>query len=172
MFLTPFIPVVAFIINVVSQVLIFRYVKEISLLKSIFLSFGIGFSFLVVIELLRYGIELHFSWNFISIAIVNVLTYSALGYCYFHFINLGVTARRIRLLIEIMNSNNGLTIDEVLNRYNASEMIRNRLGRLLKSGQIVYKDGRYFIGKPVMLVIAKIMVVMKLLLLGKRSEFE
>jgi hypothetical protein len=107
----------------------------------------------------------------ISLFIVNLVTFSALGYGYFHFINLGVTARRIRLLIELMESEGGLAYEELLQKYNAREMVDNRLGRLLDSGQVVLTEGKYFIGKPVMLLMAKAMVAMKLLVLGKRSEF-
>jgi predicted transcriptional regulator len=104
--------------------------------------------------------------------IINIASYSALGYCYFHFVNLGETARRIRLLSELNESKNGLSVDEILQRYNAKEIIENRLSRLLKSGQVIHKDNRYYIGKPVMLFMSKMIVLAKLFILGKSSEFD
>ena len=94
-----------------------------------------------------------------------------MGYCYFNYINLGETARRIRILREIYDSKEGLSMEEILKRYNAKEIIERRIKRLLKNRQIIYKDGKYYIGKPIMLVIAKIIVIMKVILLGKKSEF-
>ncbi len=103
---------------------------------------------------------------------INIVSYSALGYCYFHFVNLGETARRIRLLRELSESNAGLSMDEILQRYNAKEIIENRLNRLLKSGQVIHKDNRYYIGKPVMLFMSKMVVFAKRFILGKSSEFD
>lgn len=110
--------------------------------------------------------------DFLSIAVANTITFTSLAYSYFHFVNLGVTARRIRLLIELMDLNDGLTLDEILLRYNAKEMVKNRLDRLLRSGQVIEKDSRYFIGKPVMLLMSNIIVLMKILVLGKKSELD
>lgn len=65
----------------------------------------------------------------------------------------------------------GLTYEQVLERYNGQSQVEARLTRLLGGGQIVLRDGRYRIGKPVMLLIARVMVALKRLLLGKPSEF-
>ncbi|MDP2168184.1 MAG: hypothetical protein Q8J64_07630 [Thermodesulfovibrionales bacterium] len=167
----PLIPVFAFGANVLIQVLSARHIRGLGLLKSIFLGFGAGLLCLLLLEGYAYFIRPRVSADFISAAVADAVTYSALGYGYFHFINLGVTARRIRLLIEVKDSS-GLTLEELLSRYNAKEMVSNRLGRLLGSGQVALKDGRYFIGKPVMLLAANAMTALKLLVLGKKSEFD
>jgi hypothetical protein len=86
-------------------------------------------------------------------------------------VNLGVTARRPRLLIELSEAPAGLTYAQVLDRYNGRYQVEVRLERLLGSGQIVLRNGRYRIGKPVLLLVARIMVLLKRLLLGKSSEF-
>jgi len=103
---------------------------------------------------------------------VNIIIYSSLGYCYFHFINLGETARRIRILRELYESNGGLTLDKILKRYNAEAMVELRLQRLISSGQIILKDGRLHVGKPVLSFISKIIILMKLILLGRKSELD
>ena len=108
----------------------------------------------------------------ISIIIANVIMYSALGYCYFNFINLGETARRIRILRELFDSENGLALEEILQRYNAGEMVQRRVDRLINNGQVIEKNGKYYVGKPILLIIAKFIVVMKLLFIGKESEFK
>ena len=60
--------------------------------------------------------------------------YLCLSYCYFNFLNLGITARRIRLLIELLEAPDGLTWAQVLERYDARQMVGARLGRLLAGG--------------------------------------
>ena len=48
--------------------------------------------------------------------LLNAVIYAALGYCYFHFINLGETARRIRIIRELYDAKTGLSPEEILNR--------------------------------------------------------
>jgi len=102
---------------------------------------------------------------------LSTVTYVALGYCYFHFINLGETARRVRIAIELLESEIGLSMDELIKRYSASDIINYRLQRMISNNQIVYRDDRYYIAKPIMLYLAKAIVIMKLIFLNKRSEF-
>jgi hypothetical protein len=101
------------------------------------------------------------------------LTYLSLVYWYvFGFFNLGESARRIRLLVELRAAGKqGLTLAEVLTAYNARMIVDARVDRLLAGGQMVERDGRYFIGKPVMLYGAKALVLLKLVFLGAPSEF-
>lgn len=95
-----------------------------------------------------------------------------LGYAYFHFVNLGETGRRVRLLRELDAAPDGLTIDELLARYDARRIVDARLGRLLRSGQLVLADGRYRTGRPVMAWMSAAIVFAKKLVLGRASEFD
>jgi hypothetical protein len=103
---------------------------------------------------------------------LSTITYVAMAYGYFHFVNLGETARRVRIIRELWESPDGLSVNELLRRYNASEILRIRLQRMINNGQLKERDGRYYIGNPIMLYMAKAMVMMKIVLLGKRGEFE
>lgn len=87
---------------------------------------------------------------------------------YFNFINLGETARRIRLLSELYNCRVGLTYPEIIQRYNAKEVLNRRVLRLLNNGQIVYRDGRYFTANPSVLIISQGIFWMKQFLLGRK----
>jgi hypothetical protein len=104
--------------------------------------------------------------------VTNFLIYAALGYCYFHFINLGETARRIRILRELYEAPDGLPLEGILERYNAKHIVEMRLRRLIHNGQIVERDGRYYIGSPVMLLIARSITLLKVVILKKKSEFD
>ena len=165
-------PLLGLLINALSQVLLCRYVRGLGLLRSIF--WGLGLGFIVVISIVAAN---HFATaGSISYLIgqlcVCVITYGALSYSYFNFVNLGETARRIRILRELYDSEEGLSMDEILSRYNSNDIIEKRIGRLLSNGQIVSEASKYFAGNSTMLLINKAMILMKLVILGKRSEFD
>lgn len=165
------IPIIGLMINVLIQNLVLRYAKRIGLLKSVFIGFAGG---MVIVFLMEINISLDrlnlTKMDMLCLIIVNIMTYSLLGYCYFHFINLGETARRIRILRELYESKEGLAMKEILQKYSAEEIIAKRISRLINHGQIVLKDGRYYIGNPTMLFIAKIMYAVKCVVLGKGNE--
>jgi hypothetical protein len=108
-----------------------------------------------------------------GLAGVSLLTYLCLAYFYvFGFYNLGESARRVRLLVELHSAGaNGMTRPEILAAYNARMIVAARLHRLLASGQVVQRDGRYFVGNPLMLTLAKTLVLLKVIYLGVHSEF-
>ncbi len=165
------IAIFALAVNVVVQIAFVRWVPGVGLLKSIFIGFGTGLIFLL-------GLETYFGFLFdvwdVSppYMLMHTLTYCALGYCYFHFINLGQTARRIRILREMDDAGGVMTRDQLLQRYNANEMVEKRFSRLLRSGQVIEREDRLFIGNTTLLRMAQIMVLMKRLILGKTSEFD
>lgn len=167
-----FSPLFGLLTNVITQLSGCRYARKWGLLQSVFTGFFWGFVIVLTIEGVYYLAIKPTSVEFVGQIAVSTMTYIALGYCYFHFINLGETARRIRIVRELWESEDGLSMDELLKRYNASEIINARLQRMMSKKQIVLRDGRYYIGKPIMLYISKAIVMMKLILLGRRGEFE
>lgn len=171
-YLYAILPIAALSLNVFLHILISRYLPKVNFLISVFAGFFTGLGALLCLDFLssQYaGIALMDKAGY---SVTGAITYLALGYCYFHFVNLGETARRIRLVRELEQSTTGLTLEEILQRYNAEEIISRRLKRLLNSGQIIIKDNRYCIKSPFMLLASKIMVFLKVLILGKKSEFD
>ena len=164
------VPIIGFFLNVFLQVFSFRLIKSIGMLKSIILSFAFGLITVGIMEFQLNTIMQKAPFDFLGEVATNLIIYSSLGYCYFHFINLGETARRIRIMRELYDSKNGLSLEEILFRYNAKEVVEKRFNRLLGSGQIIYKDACYYTGKPLVLFMAKALVLMKLIMLGKKSE--
>lgn len=167
-----FLPIFSFIVNVVFQIFSIRYTKGRTLLKSIFIGFIFGSLSLLLGEFYYLSQQSVKLIDTICYGISNFIIYFILWNVYFHFVNLGETGRRIRILRELMASKDGLSLDDILSRYNAKEIIARRLIRLTKNGQIILKDNKYYIGKPIMLLITKVIVTMKLLILRKRSEFD
>ncbi len=166
------LPLFSFLINVISQILIFRMNSNFGLLKSEYVGFIAGLITLILLHSYSFAEYFQPAADICPITIANLLIYGSLSYCYFHFINLCLTARRIRLVRDIYKSANGLTISEILERYNAKSMIQIRLKRLLASGQIIFLNGEYYVGKPIVLFAAKCMVALKQLFLGRKSEYD
>ena len=96
----------------------------------------------------------------------NLLTYGALGYGYFQFVNTNITSLRIRILKELLLSPNGLAAREVSGLYGAGEVVGRRIERLTAGGQLVEKGGRFYLGNRSLLVVARIIDALRYLVLG------
>ncbi len=167
-----FNPVFGLAVNVCVQILSVRLISSLGLLKSVFLGFGAGMIYVSGSEFFIYSQSAGTSMSeFLPNVAANILTCGVLGYCYFHFINLGETGRRIRIVRELLSAD-GLTLEGLLKRYNTSDMVEIRLTRLLSSGQIVEQNGMLFIKSQFLLRASQIMVLMKKIILGKTSEFD
>jgi len=163
------VPAIGICVNICAQILAYKYILIRKLLKSEYFGFLTGLTALTILQVFAYQASLT---ERLALACVNLIIYFCFSYIYFSFINMGETARRIRLLREFCDSPQGLTKEQVLSRYNAEEVVNIRLNRLLHNGQVISRNSRYYIGSPVMLFISKVLVLMKLIVLGKRSEFE
>lgn len=164
-----FIPIIGMFSNITAQIFLYKYLPGKKLLRSEYFGFLCGVIVFAVCQALAYG---ELSLERFSLICANLIIYFCLSYCYFNFINMGETARRIRLLRELYDSGQGLNKEEILARYNAGEVIELRMRRLLNNHQIVSRGGRYYVASPVMLFISKAIVLMKLVVLGKKSEFD
>jgi hypothetical protein len=104
----------------------------------------------------------------VAYLIVNLVMYTALLYIYVNFVNMGETARRIRILRELVDVPEGLSREELLHRYNAREIVAKRLKRLAVTGQIIsVGDGRWRAQSgSIMLLTARFVQAMKVFFLG------
>jgi hypothetical protein len=94
----------------------------------------------------------------------NFLIFLSFEYVFFHWNNMGGTARRVRLVRELSEAPAGLTIAELLSRYSAREILDRRLGRMIASGQLIERNGRLYPGNPSVLTVARIVGLLKLIL--------
>ncbi len=83
------------------------------------------------------------------------LIYSLFGYVYFHLFNMSETARRVRILAEI-NKTGIFKKEDLIERYLPSDMISNRLERLVALGELKLLGDRYLIGRGIFILPAKI----------------
>lgn len=144
-------------------------------LRSFVLGCGAGlllFAVLVLWARWRPGLlQPHPFKEFLALVAAGSLAYAACSFFYFSVVNGGKSALRVRLLQELRTRPDGLTMAEILERYPPREMFRTRLERLLAHGQVVLRDGRYRIGSPLVLAIARAVFALKRLVVGTESEF-
>jgi hypothetical protein len=165
-------PVIGLAANVGVQIASYRLAGRRGLLTSVVAGFAAGLVATAVVVIATCVVGEEGAGVTAAQLVLNLATAGALGYGYFHFINLGETARRVRILREFVEAGGALSPQEVLERYNAQAIVQVRLGRLLKTGQVTLRDGRYYIGRTTVLTMARIMEALKVLVLGRRSEFE
>ncbi len=96
--------------------------------------------------------------------LLNLVIYGCFSNAYFHWNNMGETARRVRLMIELLAAPTGLTRAELINRYGSREIIDRRLGRMLESRQIREVGSRLRLGNASFLAMARIVGLFKRLL--------
>ena len=104
-----------------------------------------------------------------SLVVVNQLAYLALAYGYVNFVNILMTSLRLRILHELLAAENGLTAEEMSQRYNARDLVGTRLRRLTSSNHLRCENGRYYSRFTSLLLIAKFSWMLKSLLLGTKK---
>ncbi len=101
----------------------------------------------------------------------NGVTYLALAYGYYNFVQLNITSLRIRILQELLAAEHSLRVDELLEQYGARELVEKRIARLTAGNLIVLKDGRFYGRSSPLLLVARGIHFMKLVVLGKRPRY-
>lgn len=156
-------PILALIVNAGTQIITCR-IKATGLIGSIICGFVLGVATVI-------GSQLTFaatssSGDAIGEACANLLIFLCGSYTYFHFLNMGETARRIRLLRELEAAPNGLTLAELSQRYHAREMLERRLGRLCSKGIVTETDGYLRVTRKGVLVVTGIINFLTAVVLG------
>ncbi len=134
----------------------------------------VGFSILI-----GYVLVAFFTWIFYLrhlssyecfwAALYGFIVYTCLSYSYFHFFNISETARRFQILFLLRNGHKIYRQDLTV-RYNAANMIKTRLDRLIQSGQLAYENNRYFLKRRTLCYVAQILMKWAVLLRFKQSS--
>jgi hypothetical protein len=102
---------------------------------------------------------------------VALLTYLALAFGYWAFVNLNITSLRIRMLREILHSAAGISQTELMAHYSSEEFLRRRLDRLKNAGQLSFRGERWRLESRNLLILARVLETFRALLLpGYRRE--
>lgn len=102
----------------------------------------------------------------VGYGVLNGITYTALGWGYFHFVNMGIASLRIRMLRELEDAGGRLNRNHLLMGYNTAAVVELRINRLTGGGHFVIRDGRYFRGKLKFLFAARCFDLLRRFLFG------
>lgn len=166
-------PVLALAVNAGVQILAVRFQKG----TNLFLSFGKGFlaGFLMLVILVLPVLAINgngFQDGYVLGVLVNVPAYMALSFCYCNFVLLGRTSVRIRIYSEIVDTPEGVCLQDFLIEYDERALMKKRVERLIESRDIIEKNGRYYAGRSRFVHVARIIFLAKRMILGRESEFE
>ena len=102
--------------------------------------------------------------------LMNLVAYLALAFCYFNFVNLGITSLRIRMLQEVLARGGRMSKANLLACYNTGRMVELRITRLIEGGHLVERNGRLQVGKGRFLLLARIFDALRRIVFGRAQE--
>ncbi len=163
-------PIIGLAVNTISYALFARILKNLSISISIILAFICNIVCTVLISVFVLNSMSLVKGDFWGLLGFNLIISLALAYGNFAFINLNIASIRIRLLKEILISDKGLMLDDILTIYNPDKIVNTRIERLISGGQLISKSGKCFVGAPFILLLANIMEVLKYIIMGHGSR--
>ncbi|HWR98197.1 MAG TPA: hypothetical protein VN317_07210 [Candidatus Methanoperedens sp.] len=163
-------PLVGIIVDMVVQVLALR-VAHVGFYLSVLAGFVAG---VVAVGALLLGAAAPLApADALGAALLALGGYAGLGFGYFIFLNLGRTSLSIRLVRELAAApGQELPLAALLERYGSGHVLDARLERMVAGGQLIRRGERWLSGpRADFLQLARLLDVLKLLLLGRRSFF-
>lgn len=98
---------------------------------------------------------------------VHAFGLSGFTYGYYHFLNLRRTARRARILTELLEAGGMLSETALVSRYGSREMLRLRVERMLETGQMVERNGTYHAARKGLFRSAQLVLFLKRVFLAR-----
>lgn len=151
-------PLAALAVNVITQVIVVHLIFRIRLSIIIGIMFGLFADIVMLFSV----------WNTLSMedGFVSILTYLALSFCYFAFLNLNMTSLRIRIARELLNANEkGLNAEILLQCYSPLELINRRIKRLEETGQIAKLNGKLILQSRKLIIFVYVSSALRRLLI-------
>ena len=168
--LHPLLPIVGLFISIVFQIIGLKNFSSLNFYTSVLFGFFWGLLTLIGFEIYLTFFQNNFNSDFLAIGFINFFCYLIMQICYFLLINMGMSALRVRVLEELNQSYNGLTMDEIVERYSSKEIVQKRIDKLTAAKQIFIQGNRCFINKKSVLLVAKFYDTMKLIIFGKKFQ--
>mgnify|MGYP003648282031 CR=1 FL=1 len=98
-----------------------------------------------------------------------LLSYIALSFCYWAFLNLNLTSLRIRLVRELLKEDgHTLTTENIMQRYSPQELISRRIERLEKSKQIQRQGNQWILLSRKLIFIVFVITLLRKLIMPKK----
>lgn len=159
-------PLVGLAASMVAQVVVHLLLPR----KPIVVSYAAGFLCGAIVSLLTLSaFQVALGW---ADAVVCLLTFGGLNYCYSNFVNLNFTSLRIRLLKELMAAGGRESITEIARQYGSDAILQRRLARLVEWGQLCESGGRFTAIEGSFLRLAQFFTVLKKVALGRGFRYE
>jgi hypothetical protein len=130
-------------------------------------AFGASFA----LGMLTVVLVLWRSEDFLASSLLAALLYSCWWFGFLNFFQSSQSSLRVNILRQILACGGRLSHAALFTQYNNPALIRLRLDRLKQSGAVIEKDGRYFLVSSPVNMLGRLFRGMKMLILGRRSEF-
>jgi hypothetical protein len=111
--------------------------------KSIVAGLLCGFGTTIAVILLGVIKEPGGSGEILDAWVVGMVTYTALAFGFWVFLNLNITSLRIRILRQALRAGGNIALADLLDLYSPAERLHRRLERLRRAGQLECVDGRW-----------------------------
>jgi hypothetical protein len=95
-------------------------------------------------------------WSAVACGVALVLlTYNALGFCYFNLLNLSETSLHVHILMDLLLSG-PMPANELAVRYGVSEMMETRIKRMIALGQLRDQGGYFVVNNRGLLAVGRV----------------
>lgn len=156
--------------DIVLQAVLSRFAASEANLRVQFISFGAG---LLVTAALLFALlsgSRLVAMDNAAYALLHVLAYACFGFIFFNMINANISSLRVRMLKEYLARAPAPLADADLHaKYPAADMVSARLARLEAGGQILVREGRYYLKGGGVAMIGAFFAGLRNLLLGNRA---
>jgi hypothetical protein len=159
------------IVNISIQICYARCKDGKSYLKSVAVGFITGILLLTAVELYLIFLQDADFLNGVFLSLTNLIIYFLISLGYFSFINVAVSAIRVRILSELSENPVGMMENEIYDLYNSEEIVDKRLGKLCNGGQISFDGKKYYPKISLTLIMFIILESIRFIVLNKRIRF-
>lgn len=170
LFLLLLAPAAGLAADVVLQAVLSRFVSGEANLRVQFISLGAGLLLTALLLYFLHSGSRLVPMDNIGYALVHLLTYACFGFIFFNMISANISSLRVRMLKEYLARGPAPLADaELYAKYPAADMVSARLARLEAGGQILARDGRYYLRGRGVAMIGAFFAGLRSLLLGNRA---
>jgi hypothetical protein len=163
-------PVIGLAAYCVTQIVVARLATSGSPYRSLTIGFICGLVVVVILAGWAAGrMEISMA-DRIGYLLLDLLTYLALAFGYFNFVNLTVASLRIRLLEELQKAGGRLPVETLMAAYDSRQVVAIRLDRLVRGGHLVENAGRLHVGRRPFLIVARIFDVLHWVIIGRGKK--
>lgn len=162
-------PVAGLALNALSQIA-GVHILHLKLSHSIVAGVLFGLAITVAVILLELAASPPDYPGLVDICSVGILTYLALAFGFWTFLNLNITSLRIRALRMMLRAGGSVELDDLRVRYGADERLSRRLERLRSGGQIRLEGNRWRLNSWEVLLIARCVDVLRLIVIPTRND--